>query len=131
MKAREKRIDQEANIDTSIMDNAIDDSPRDGDQGYQTDEDNVYNDEEEIVKLDNGLIGTSAGRILVPESLKEKILKRFQNSPFAGHLGVKRQRQGFNDAKRNFINGNQLIIMWNNHQCLRNLHEREKRKKPT
>jgi hypothetical protein len=34
--------------------------------------------------------------------------------------------------KRNFINGNQLIIeMWNNHQCLRNLHEREKRKKPT
>ena len=32
MKAREKRIDQEANIDTSIMDNAIDDSPRDSDQ---------------------------------------------------------------------------------------------------
>jgi hypothetical protein len=54
------------------MDNAIDDSPRDGDQGYQTDEDNVYNDEEEIVELDNGLIGTSARRILVPESLKEK-----------------------------------------------------------
>ena len=77
MKAHEKRIDQEANIDTSIMDNAIDDSPRDGDQGYQTDEDNVYNDEEEIVELDNGLIGTSTGRILVPESLKEKILKDF------------------------------------------------------
>jgi hypothetical protein len=72
------------------MDNAIDDSPRDGDQGYQTDEDNVYNDEEEIVELDNGLIGTSAGRILVPESLKEKILKRFHDSPYAGHLGVKK-----------------------------------------
>ena len=61
MKAREQRIDQEANIDTSIM----------------ADEDNAYNDEEEIVELDNGLIGTSAGSILVPESLKGKILKDF------------------------------------------------------
>jgi hypothetical protein len=64
--------------------------------------DNVYNDEEKIVELDNGLIGTSAGKILVPESLKEKILKRFHDSPYAGHLGIKRQRQGFNDAKTEF-----------------------------
>ena len=75
---------------SSLYESIDDDSPRDGDQGYQTDVDNVYNDEEEIVELDNGLIGTSAGRILVPESLKEKILKRFHDSPYAGHLGVKK-----------------------------------------
>ncbi len=74
----------------SIRDNAIDDSPQDSDQGYLTDEDNVYNDEEEVVELENGLLGTSAGRILVPESLKEKIFKRFHDSPYAGHLGIKK-----------------------------------------
>ena len=75
---------------SSLDENIHDDSPRDGDQGYQTDEDNVYNDEEEIVELNNGLTGTSAGGILVPQSLEEKILKRFHDSPYAGHLGVKK-----------------------------------------
>ncbi len=75
---------------SSVDENTHDDSPRDGDQGYQTDEENVYNDEEEIVELDNGLIRTPARKTLVPESLKEKILKRFHDSPYAGHLGVKK-----------------------------------------
>jgi hypothetical protein len=69
--------------------NEIKDSPRDGDQGYLSEEDNI-NDDEEVIELDNGLLGTTAGRILVPESLKDKILKRFHDSPYAGHLGIKK-----------------------------------------
>ena len=47
-------------------------SPRDGDEGYLSEDDKI-DDEEEIIELDNGLLGTTAGTILVPESLKEKI----------------------------------------------------------
>ena len=70
---------------TSINDNLNEDSPKTVTKDIsqmKTDEENVYKDEEEIVELDNGLIGTSVRRILVPESLKEKILKRL--------LGVKK-----------------------------------------
>ena len=67
----------------------IKDSPRDGDEGYLSEDDKI-DDEEEIIELDNGLLGTTAGRILVPEFLKENILKRFHDSPYAGHLGIKK-----------------------------------------
>ena len=70
---------------SSINENLNEDSPKTVTKDIsqmKTDEENVYKDEEEIVELDNGLIGTSVRRILVPESLKEKILKR--------HLGVKK-----------------------------------------
>ena len=92
LKMKEELINESEKEDDSmsIRDNAIDDSPQDSDQGYLTDEDNVFNDEEEVVELENGLMGTSAGRILVPESLKEKIFKRFHDSPYAGHLGIKK-----------------------------------------
>ena len=73
-----------------IRENAINNSPEENVQGYSSDRDNVYDDDEKIMELKNGLIGTSAGRILVPKSLKEKILKRFHDSPYAGHLGVKK-----------------------------------------
>ncbi len=57
-------------------------------------ENNEYEDdideEEQIKEFKNGLIGTADGKILVPESLREKILIRFHDSPFAGHLGVKK-----------------------------------------
>jgi hypothetical protein len=53
--------------------NEIKDSPRDGDEGYLS-EDNNIDDDEEVIELD-GLLGTTAVRILVPESLKDKILK--------------------------------------------------------
>jgi hypothetical protein len=61
----------------------IKDSPRDGDEGYLSEDDKI-DDDEEIIELDNGLLGTTEGRILVPESLKDKILKRFHDSPYAG-----------------------------------------------
>jgi hypothetical protein len=64
--------------------NKIKESPRDGDEGYLSDDDNI-DDDEEVIELDNGLLGTTAGRILVPESLKEKILKRFHDSSYAGY----------------------------------------------
>ena len=70
---------------SSINENLNEDSPKTVTKDIsqmKTDEENVYKDEEEIVELDNGLIGTSVRRILVPESLKEKILKRL--------LGVKK-----------------------------------------
>jgi hypothetical protein len=47
-------------------------------------------EEEQLKEFNNGLIGTADGKILVPESLREKILIRFHDSPFAGHLGVKK-----------------------------------------
>ena len=43
-----------------------------------------------LKEFENGLIGTADGRIFVPESLKKKVLMRFHDSPFAGHLGVKK-----------------------------------------
>jgi hypothetical protein len=69
--------------------NEIRDSHRDDDEGYLS-EDNNIDDDEEVIEVDNGLLGTTAVRILVPESLKEKILKRFHDSPYAGQLGIKK-----------------------------------------
>jgi len=91
----EKRIKEELLNDIEIemknfkKNNKNKESPRDGDEGYLSENDNI-DDDEEIIELDNGLLGTTAGRILVPESLKEKILKRFHDSPYAGHLGIKK-----------------------------------------
>ena len=51
--------------------NEIKDSPRDFYEGYLSGDDNI-DDDEEVIELD-GLLGTTAGRILVPESLKDKI----------------------------------------------------------
>ena len=44
----------------------------------------------EFIELNNGLIGTPDGKILVPEVLRVKILKRFHDSPYAGHLGTRK-----------------------------------------
>ena len=44
----------------------------------------------EFIELNNGLIGTTDGKILVPEGLRVKILKRFHDSPYAGHLGTRK-----------------------------------------
>ncbi len=48
-------------------------------------------DGDKIVEFDNGLLGTANGKIFVPEALKAKILMRFHDSPFAGHLGIKKK----------------------------------------
>jgi hypothetical protein len=47
-------------------------------------------DDDEFQELGNGLLATHTGKILAPESLRAKILFRFHDSPFAGHLGVKK-----------------------------------------
>jgi hypothetical protein len=72
LKMKEELVNESESEDDnmSIRDNAIYDSPQGSDQEYLTDGDNVYNDEEEVVEQENGLLGTFAGRILVPESLK-------------------------------------------------------------
>ena len=44
----------------------------------------------EFVELPNGLMGTPDGQILVPESLQLSVLKRFHDSPYAGHLGTQK-----------------------------------------
>ncbi len=50
-------------------------------------ENNEYEDDldedEQIKEFQNGLIDTADGKILVPDSLREKILIRFHDSPFA------------------------------------------------
>jgi hypothetical protein len=45
---------------------------------------------DKIIEFDNGLLGTADGKIFVPEALKAKILMRFHDSPFPGHLGIKK-----------------------------------------
>ena len=47
-------------------------------------------EEEEFTVLNNGLLATSYGKILAPESLREKILFRYHDDPLAGHLGTKK-----------------------------------------
>jgi hypothetical protein len=81
--------DIEIEMKTLKENNKINESPRDGDEGYLLEDINI-DDDEEVIELDNGLLGTTAGRILLPKSLKEKILKRFHDSPYAGHLGIKK-----------------------------------------
>ena len=81
--------DIEIEMKTLKENNKINGSPRDGDEGYLLEDINI-DDDEEVIELYNGLLGTTAGRILVPKSLKEKILKRFHDSPYAGHLGIKK-----------------------------------------
>ena len=44
----------------------------------------------EFIELQNGLIGTPHGQILVPEALRLKVLQRFHDSPYAGHLGTQK-----------------------------------------
>jgi hypothetical protein len=56
----------------------------------EEDSDSDVDEDEQIKELNNGLLGTADGRILVPQVLREKILLRFHDSPFAGHLGVKK-----------------------------------------
>ena len=43
-----------------------------------------------FIILSNGLISNFEGRILVPESLRETVLKRYHNYQLAGHQGVTR-----------------------------------------
>ena len=42
----------------------------------------------EFIDLQNGLMGIPHGQILVPEALILKVLQRFYDSPYAGHLGM-------------------------------------------
>ena len=62
-----------------------------GNQENENDSDDCDTDEGDIIKeFENGLLGTADGKIFVPEALKKEILLRFHDSPFAGHLGVKK-----------------------------------------
>ena len=61
-----------------------------GDPDSSTEIDSEDDDEDErfkFIELHNGLMGTPSGQILVPEPLRIKILQRFHDSPYAGHLG--------------------------------------------
>ena len=74
----------------------------------------------------NDITGASVLEKQVQESSKENYLNTVRTTD------EKETGKDSTMLKRYFINGNQLIIeIWNSHQCLRNLHEREKRKKPT
>ena len=53
-------------------------------------EDDSDDDCLDFVELHNGLIGTADGKILVPKTLRSKILQRFHDSPYAGHLGTRK-----------------------------------------
>lgn len=41
-----------------------------------------------IVRLENGLLGTQEGKILVPKILRESVLENFHDHKTAGHLGI-------------------------------------------
>lgn len=53
-------------------------------------EDDSDEDSHEFIELHNGLMGTPHGQILVPEPLRLKILQRFHDSLYAGHLGTQK-----------------------------------------
>ena len=53
-------------------------------------EDDSDDDCLDFVEFHNGLIGTADGKILVPKTLRSKILQRFHDSPYAGHLGTRK-----------------------------------------
>jgi hypothetical protein len=53
-------------------------------------DDSDEEDQPKVIEFSSGLIGTPNGRILVTKKLRENILKRFHDSPYAGHLGTKK-----------------------------------------
>ena len=67
-------------------------------------EEGIYDIEDvpdtEYIELPNGLMGTRTGKILVPESMKAEVLKRFHDDRLAGHLGT---RKTIVRIKRSFI----------------------------
>ena len=65
-------------------------SPLPNDVPYlEQEDDSDEEDQPKFIEFSSGLIGTPNGRILVPKKLRENILKRFHDSPYAGHLGTK------------------------------------------
>jgi hypothetical protein len=93
LKAREQRIDKQANIDTSIMDNAVDDSPRDSDQ--------LLTDEKRLRHKGNRWAQQRSDRFICTRDTGPgiRIRKLFE---YRSYNGRKRKRQGFNDAKTEF-----------------------------
>ncbi len=57
---------------------------------YESENENDTEEGDQIKEFDNGLLGTADGKIFVPEALKKEVLLRFHDSPFAGHLGIKK-----------------------------------------
>jgi hypothetical protein len=94
-KAKKKFINEKERR-TKLMEQylAAEADGKENDKTLRENENKEYEDDldedEQIKESNNGLIGTADGKILVPESLREKILIRFHDSPFAGHLGVKK-----------------------------------------
>ena len=63
----------------------------------------VYDGEEDSLRYTiypDGTIGTTTGRIVVPTTKKEKVLWRFHNDAYVGHLGIKKT---LDRIKRRFI----------------------------
>ena len=70
-------------------------SPYRSTSGLYSSTENDTDDEDDddrckFIELHNGLMGTPSGQILVPEPLRIKILQRFHDSPYAGHLGTQK-----------------------------------------
>jgi hypothetical protein len=94
VKKRKKNIEQQRQ--NQFMEEyflAVGDTRENTKKRKKSEEDEYKSDiieDEQIKEFKSGLIGTADGKILVPKSLREKILIRFHDSPFAGHLGVKK-----------------------------------------
>jgi hypothetical protein len=57
---------------------------------YESENESDTEESDQIKEFENGLLGTADGKIFVPEALKKEVLLRFYDSPFAGHLGIKK-----------------------------------------
>ena len=57
---------------------------------YECGNENDTEEGDQIKEFENGLLGTADGKIFVPDALKKEVLLRFHDSPFAGHLGIKK-----------------------------------------
>ena len=57
---------------------------------YESENDNDTEDGDQIKEFENGLLGTADGKIFVPEAPRKEILFIFHDSPFTGHLRIKK-----------------------------------------
>jgi hypothetical protein len=50
----------------------------------------IEREEDRVVRLENGLLGTADGRLMVPAELREEILRKYHDQKVSGHTGTAR-----------------------------------------
>ncbi len=91
-----KEDDAEESESESIRSQPANDS---SDYESEIDTDWTEEPEQRYKILENGILATEDGRLIIPQSLRNKVLERFHSHKLAGHLGVKKT---LNKIKKRF-----------------------------